>query len=265
MHDDNQSKGAKQPEKLPSGMDAAQRESEYFDQFVAKEGDFNPFAPRGWSTLARRFAEMVPLPGGLRLLDVGCGTGLSRQIYAGKTAHFVGMDLSSEALRVAAARFPEDTWLRGDACQIPFGENEFDAVCFSGVLHHIADFPRAVREGCRVLRPGGYVFAFDPNLLHPAMALFRHPRSWFYSPAGVSPNERPLLPSELRAAFLSAGLAEIRQRCQADLPYRKVAPPLLNALLGIYNFSDRLLELSGLGRWFGPLTLTVGKKQDGMA
>ena len=175
---------------------------------------------------ARRFAEMVPLRKGLRLLDVGCGTGQSRQIYADKKPHFVGMDLSAEALRVAAARFSNDTWLWGDACEMPFDDGQFNVVCFSAVLHHIAEFPRAVREGFRVLRPGGYVFAFDPNLLHPAMAIFRHPKSWFYSSRGVSANERPLLPSALRAAFQAAGLTEIRQRCQADLPYRKVAYPV---------------------------------------
>ncbi len=262
MQNKIESAGTKTPQNPPRSVDAAQRESEYFDQFVAKEGDFNPFSPRGWNTLTRRFSEMVPLPGSLRLLDVGCGTGLSRQIYAGKTADFVGMDLSAEALRLASTRFPGDTWIRGDACAMPFGDNEFDAVCFSSVLHHITEFPQAVCEGYRVLRPGGYVFAFDPNLLHPAMALFRHPISWFYSSKGVSPNERPLLPSVLRAAFRSAGLTEIRQRCQADIAYRKVAPPLLNALLGIYNSADWLLELSGLGRWFGTFTITVGKKQN---
>ena len=145
---------------------------------------------------------------------------------------------------------------------MPFSKNEFDVVCFSSVLHHIDDFAGAVSEGHRTVRPGGYVFAFDPNLFHPAMALFRHPASWFYSPKGVSPNERPLRPAELRDAFRKCGLTAIRQRCQADIPYRKVAPPLLNALLGLYNFGDRLLEQSGLARLFGSFVITVGRKPE---
>ena len=248
-------------EDQPLTTDATRRESAFFDRLVTEEGDFNPFAPRGWNTLARRFTEMVPLTDGMRLLDVGCGTGLSRQIYTNKKTDFVGIDLSAEALRIAAAKFSNDTWLQGDACAIPYDDQQFDVVCFSGVLHHIADFGQALREGYRVLRPGGYVFAYDPNLLHPAMAIFRHPGSWLYSPKGVSPNERPLLPSALAAAFLAAGFSAIRQRCQADLPYRRVAPPLLNALLGFYNCADWLLERSGLGRWFGALTITVGRKR----
>ncbi len=247
---------------LARGTDKARRESDYFDRVVSDEGDFNPFAPRGWRTLARRFREMVPMPGELRVLDIGCGTGLSRQIYADRAAEFTGMDLSAEALRLAESRFPRDAWLQGNACNIPFPKNTFDVVCFSSVLHHIGDFARAVGEGHRVVRPGGFVFAFDPNLFHPAMALFRCPSSWLYSPKGVSPNERPLRPSALREAFRGSGLTSIRQRCQADIPYREVAPRLLNALLGVYNIADRLLELSGLGRWFGSFVITVGKKPD---
>ena len=108
----------------------------------------------------------------------------------------------AKRLRVAAARFPSDSWLQGNACDIPFPKNTFDVVCFSCVLHHIGDFAKAVDEGLRVVCPGGYVFAFDPNLLNPAMALFRCPSSWFYSPKGVSPNERPLPPSTLRKRLL---------------------------------------------------------------
>ena len=50
---------------------------------------------------------------------------------------------------------------------IPFPKNEFDAVCSNSVLHHIDDFGRAVGEAHRTVRPGGFVFAFDPNLFHP--------------------------------------------------------------------------------------------------
>ena len=106
------------------------------------------------------------------------------------------------------------------------------------------------------------MFAFDPNLLHPAMALFRHPRSPLYQTAGVSPNERPLLPSALRQAVVGAGFIGLRQHCQSNIAYRKVAPRLLNALLGAYNVADRLWEHFGLGRWFGAFIVTAADKPD---
>jgi hypothetical protein len=92
------------------------------------------------------------------------------------------------------------------------------------------------------------------------MAVFRHPRSPLYSPVGVSPNERPLHPAALREAFAAAGLTDIRQRGQADLPYRTVAPRHLKSLLFLHNAGDWVLGRTGLGRFFGTFVVTVGRK-----
>ena len=45
-------------------------------------------APRVWQTLAARFSEMVPGAAFARFLDVGCGTGQSRQVYAERARSF---------------------------------------------------------------------------------------------------------------------------------------------------------------------------------
>jgi len=235
-------------------------EGKYFDARIRECGEFDPFSPAGWETISRRFSEMVPLPSIPRLLDIGCGTGQSRQVYEPKTAGYVGIDLSLEALRLARSKFPSAAWELADACRLPFLDSVFDAVAFSSVLHHIPDFRPALSEALRVVRPGGFVFAFDPNLLHPAMALFRWPKSPLYISEGVSPNEAPLLPSVLHRAFVDCGLVEIRQRCQSNIPYREVAPRLINACLSLYNAADRMFEWIGLGRWFGTFVLTCGMK-----
>jgi dolichol-phosphate mannosyltransferase len=241
-------------------------EGEYFDSVVAEQGDFNPFADGGWQTLRNQFKQRVARPspppdaGSPRLLEIGCGTGQSHKIYEGLTSLHVGIDLSESAVRVAAKNFPQSKWLRSDACQLPFADNSFDIVAFSSVLHHIPDYTEALKEAARVLCPGGRIFAFDPNLLHPAMLLFRAPKSPFYLSAGVSPNERPLLASQLRSAFEKAGLEKIRARGQSNIPYRHVAPKLINAMLSVYNTADWLLDASGLGRWFGTFIVTTAQK-----
>jgi ubiquinone/menaquinone biosynthesis C-methylase UbiE len=198
------------------------------------------------------------------LLDVGCGTGQSRQLYAERADAYVGIDLSHEALARALRKVPSARWTQTDATRLPFRDGEFDTVAFSSVLHHIPQpgLDAALAEARRVLRPGGVVLAFDPNLLHPAMALFRWPRSPLYIAEGVSPNESPLLPSALRRAFAAAGFVAIRQRGQSGIPYREVAPRLINACLSVYNAADWVYERVGLGRWFGTFILTAARKPE---
>jgi ubiquinone/menaquinone biosynthesis C-methylase UbiE len=247
------------PETTPH-TSAAEREGRYFDRLVEESGDFNPFTDRGWETLARRFAAAVPGGAKLRVLDVGCGTGQSRRIYRERSSRYAGIDLSLGALALARGRFGDSPWLQADALRLPFRGGSFDVVAFSSVLHHVGDRRAALAEAARVLRPGGWAFAFDPNLLHPAMLLFRHPKSPLYNPEGVSPDEQPLLPRVLREDFGAAGLTALGQRCQSDLPYRRVAPRGLDALLPLYNRADWLWEKIGLGRWFGTFVVTWGRK-----
>lgn len=240
---------------------AARVEAAYFDGLVSQEGEFNPFADSGWATIRRRFEEFVAPRPGLAILDIGCGTGQSRRLYVDWAAEYTGVDLSEIALERARKKYPSDRWQCCDARELPWESGTFDLVAYSSVLHHIPDFDVALAEGLRVLKPGGHAFAFDPNLLHPAMALIRHPKSPLYSSNGVSPNEAPVLPSRLRRGFSSAGFVEVRQRAQSDIAYREVAPRLLNACLKLYNLADHWYERIGLGKTFGTFVITCGRKR----
>lgn len=232
----------------------------YFDALVRDAGDFNPFTDRGWQTIARRFAVVVPAGARLRLVDVGCGTGQSRRVYASHLAWYLGIDLSREAVASARRQHPATSFLQADALRLPVRDASVDAVAFSSVLHHVDDRRRALAEALRVVRPGGLVFAFDPNVRHPAMLLFRHPSSPLYQSAGVSPDERPLNPAALLADFAAAGLGHLGQRCVSDVAYRRVAVGPLDRLLPLYNRADWLWEKSGLGRWLGSFVITWGSK-----
>jgi SAM-dependent methyltransferase len=183
----------------------------------AQFGDFNPFADRGWLTLARRFDAVVPAGRQLRVLDVGCGTGQSRRVYASHLSWYLGVDLSREAVAVARRRDPATSFLQADALRLPVRDASVEAVAFSSVLHHVDDRPRALGEAKRALAPGGLVFAFDPNLHHPAMLLFRHPSSPLYRAEGVSPNERPLAPATLVRRIRRGQVRRIGQRCVSDI------------------------------------------------
>lgn len=235
-------------------------EAAFFDELVTADGEFNPFSAAGWETLERAFLARVQPSPDAALLDVGCGCGHSRKIYGAHVGRYTGIDLSSVSVRLASAHDPEGEWGVADATALPFPAETFDIAAFSSVLHHIPNYQDALTEAVRVLRPGGRVFAFDPNVMHPAMAIFRHPSSPLYSPAGVSPQERPLAASALRRAFAGAGLVGVRVRGQSGIAYRDVAIGALRPLLRAYNTADRLLEWTRLARIFGTFLVSSGAK-----
>lgn len=243
-------------------MTATETERAFFDTVVTEQGEIHSFAPAGWKVIERRFLKDIAPRGSESLLDVGCGTGESRQVYRDHVKRYTGLDLSGKAVERAATRFPNDAWHIGDATALRFPHESFDIVAFSSVLHHLDDFQKALAEAVRVLRPGGRVFAFDPNVYHPAMGLLRHPKSPLYLSQGVSPNEKPLRPRALHRAFRTAGLEVTSQSAQSGIAYQDVAPPLVRLGLGAFNVVDRVWQAVGLGRWFGTFVITCGRKPD---
>lgn len=95
-----------------------------------------------------------------RILDVGCGTGgtLDRLKSVGDP---VGLD--SEALALEFCRKRGYTELvQASATEMPFAPASFDAAVALDVLEHIPDHEGAAREICRVLAPGGLMYASVP-------------------------------------------------------------------------------------------------------
>jgi SAM-dependent methyltransferase len=94
-----------------------------------------------------------------RVLDVGSGNGYVLSKYALAGAHVSGVDITPTAIELCRRRF-EYLGLNGDfqiapAESLPYPDDTFDCVCSMGVLHHVADTPKAVAEIHRVLKPGG--------------------------------------------------------------------------------------------------------------
>lgn len=95
------------------------------------------------------------LPEDLRLLDLGCGAAEGPLQYL-PDEHAVGLDFSTEQLRLARAR-TDAGLVAGEMTTLPFAADSFDAVtAFYSVIHlPIETHGDCYEEVARVLRPGG--------------------------------------------------------------------------------------------------------------
>ena len=103
-----------------------------------------------------------------RVLEVGVGTGLLALRLHEAGIPVSGLDLSAPMLAKLvhkAGGAPPFPLVRGDATTMPFADRAFGAVYLRWVLHLIPDWPAALAEMARVVRPGGVLVvslgAFD--------------------------------------------------------------------------------------------------------
>lgn len=105
--------------------------------------------------------EMLSISTGDRVLDVACGPGNFTRDFAtaADDGLVVGLDASESMLAVAVRDSERDNvaYIRGDACDLPFRDGSFDAVCCFAALYLIEEPMRAIEEITRVLAPGGRV------------------------------------------------------------------------------------------------------------
>ncbi len=103
--------------------------------------------------------SLIGDPGGLRVLDAGCGDGAHATRAAREGADVVGLDRSQSMLEAARARGPSAgavvTWCQGDARALPFRDASFDLVLAVTALCFVSEPLVALKEMSRVLRPGG--------------------------------------------------------------------------------------------------------------
>ena len=180
-----------------------------------------------WRARAVELAQVGP---GARVLDVATGTGdlafglLERVSPSGAV---VGIDFSAGMLELAQNKDPAGRieWLQGNALELEFADNAFDAATVGFGARNFADLDRGLAEMTRVVKPGGHVVVLEITTPR------RPPLSTFFSvwfdrivpiagrlwgdPSGAysylpSSVRRFPGPEELAARLASAGLSDVR-------------------------------------------------------
>ncbi|HSB65483.1 MAG TPA: methyltransferase domain-containing protein [Anaerolineales bacterium] len=116
-------------------------------------------------------ADILP---GMRVLDLGCGTGTLAILI--KQGHWMsqvyGLDADPQVLEIAQGKAKQActgiTLDQGLAYQLPYPDEWFDRIVTSLVLHHLTTIQKqqAINEVYRVLKPGGKFIALDFGVPH---------------------------------------------------------------------------------------------------
>ena len=115
--------------------------------------------------------QKITLPESAAVLDVGCGLGDTSLmlLQCFPDAYITGIDADKALIEAAITekkqRHPYQLhFVQGDALRLPFNDASFDFVFCRFVLHHIPDAYAALAEMKRVCKPGGVVFAQEPDI-----------------------------------------------------------------------------------------------------
>ncbi|QUR67334.1 phthiotriol/phenolphthiotriol dimycocerosates methyltransferase [Mycobacterium spongiae] len=114
--------------------------------------------------LYHQTASQVDLTG-KRVLEVSCGAGGGASYIVRNLgpASYTGLDLNPASIELCREKhkLPGLDFVQGDAQNLPFGDETFDAVLNVEASHQYPDFPGFLGEVARVLRPGGHFLYTD--------------------------------------------------------------------------------------------------------
>jgi len=102
------------------------------------------------------FIEQCEFKPGMRLLDVGTGTGhVLKEVQKYFDVEMFGLDISPDMIKIAGQKIPDARLIISDVQAMGLPEDAFDIVTARMMFHHVDDVMKGLREVLRVLKPGG--------------------------------------------------------------------------------------------------------------
>ncbi|MBU1752886.1 methyltransferase domain-containing protein [bacterium] len=237
----------------------------------------------GESTLAgkkrvqRRSSLIIEACGiaqGMRVLEIGCGTGEYTLKVVQTGAMVFATDISEELLAMAARKelrmsnhecritnvesrmsnpkpqTPNLTLVSCQAERLPFKDMSFDAVVGNAVLHHL-DLPLALQEIKRVLIPHGRFAFTEPNMLNPQNMLIKNIK-FLGRLVGESPDETAFFGWRIRKQLRETGFCD-----PMVVPFDFLHPVVPDGLVGAVCLLGEFMErVCGVRNMAGSLLIT---------
>jgi ubiquinone/menaquinone biosynthesis C-methylase UbiE len=121
----------------------------------------------GWIDLLEKFGKVA----GMRVLDVGCGSGgMPIAMLKRGAIEACGVEVDKSLYEICGTRFksiPSVKVFLGDGKTLPFDNNSFDIITCIHVIEHVSHIKSFLAEIFRVLRKGGRCILECPNRFFP--------------------------------------------------------------------------------------------------
>jgi SAM-dependent methyltransferase len=203
----------------PTGVMATEAEIHYVANLAAvlnvssQEVDrylsLKPFVDPARSTYLLDIAQIMTFlpPPPARLLDLGCGSGWTSELFARSGYEVLGVDVAPEMIRIARRRTTESLALSFEVrdYEAPIALGAFDAVVLYDALHHAQNEGSVIASAFRSLRDGGIYISIEPGVGHSAT------KETLDIVAKLGTTEKDM-PFERQAPLLlAAGFSSVRQ------------------------------------------------------
>ncbi len=152
-------------------MSIKEPDQSVWNKFWQQKNDMDkvyPSSPSVLNTIKKNFKLE-----GLKVLEVGAGTGRDSAELARLGADVYVLDYAENSLKIVDAIRAKDNLydnlklVRGDAFKAPFPDCTFDLVFHQGLAEHFKDSLPLIKENYRILKHGGHCLCDVPQTVHP--------------------------------------------------------------------------------------------------
>lgn len=118
-------------------------------------------------------AETLGDVAGLKIIDLGAGTGAVTSVIASLGADVTGLEPNQALVDVAREKCPSADFVIAPAELTGLESGTYDVAVFSMSLHHSSDMDAAICEARRIVKPGGRILVIEPESEDPMAPVMR--------------------------------------------------------------------------------------------